>query len=137
MLNATVNAKNFIADLDKYIASFKIRINSALNQSAKIIAEEEAKRTKGKLAKSFESKNNSGVSGRDVVSKKDYATYIENGRPGIVAAPGKILRFTLSNGQTLFRKSVGPAKAQPFVEQSKQAAISRIQEVFNDYLKIG
>jgi hypothetical protein len=45
-----------------------------------------------------------------------YARYVEEGR-GPVVARGKALRFTIG-GQTLYRKSVGPAAARPFIRPS-------------------
>jgi hypothetical protein len=46
-----------------------------------------------------------------------YAKHVEFGRRGFSAGPGKMLRFTI-NGQTLYRKSVGPAAARPFIRPS-------------------
>jgi Bacteriophage HK97-gp10, putative tail-component len=55
-----------------------------------------------------------------------YARYVEEGR-GPVVARGRALRFTVG-GQTLFRKRVGPAKANPFFKTAvaqSAAAIAR------------
>lgn len=46
-----------------------------------------------------------------------YAPAVENGRRGFSAGPGKMLRFTIG-GQVLYRKSVGPAAARPFIRPS-------------------
>lgn len=63
-----------------------------------------------------------GVVGTNV----PYARYVEFGR-GPVVAKGRALRFTIG-GRVLFRKRVGPAKANPFFRTAfaqSQAAILR------------
>lgn len=63
-----------------------------------------------------------GVVGTNV----PYARYVEEGR-GPVVAKGRALRFTIG-GKTLFRKRVGPAKANPFFRTGfaqSTAAIAR------------
>lgn len=46
--------------------------------------------------------------------KEAYPQYIEKGRGPVYPKHTKALRFTI-NGKTVFAKSVGPAKARPFV----------------------
>lgn len=46
-----------------------------------------------------------------------YAPPVEFGRRGFSAGPGKVLRFVVG-GQVLYRKSVGPAAARPFIRPS-------------------
>lgn len=46
-----------------------------------------------------------------------YARPVEFGRRGFSAGPGKMLRFTIG-GKVLYRKSVGPAAARPFMRPS-------------------
>jgi hypothetical protein len=49
-----------------------------------------------------------------------YVKWVHNGRGPITAGPGKMLRFTI--GSTVyFRKSVGPAKANPFMRRALQS----------------
>jgi phage gpG-like protein len=49
-----------------------------------------------------------------------YAKWVHNGRGPITAGPGKMLRFKIG-GTVLFRKSVGPAKANPFMRRAMQS----------------
>lgn len=113
---------------DNLIDQLPSALHKALEKSAHQLAEEESQRTKGQLSKSFEVK--SSGSGFEVTSNKHYAEFIENGRPGFSASPGKTLRFVI-NGEVLFRKSVGPAPAQPFVEESKKAINQQIETIFH------
>jgi phage gpG-like protein len=46
-----------------------------------------------------------------------YAKWVHNGRGPITAGPGKMLRFEIG-GEVFFRKSVGPAKANPFMKRA-------------------
>lgn len=46
-----------------------------------------------------------------------YAKYVEFGRRGFSAPPGKYLRFEIG-GRVIFTKRVGPAKARPFIRPS-------------------
>jgi len=48
-----------------------------------------------------------------------YLRYVLNGRGPIEAISGKALRFVI-NGQVIFRKRVGPAAANPFVDRAAQ-----------------
>jgi hypothetical protein len=57
-----------------------------------------------------------GVVGTNV----PYAKWVHNGRGPITAGPGKMLRFEIG-GTVLFRKSVGPAKANPFMKRAMQS----------------
>lgn len=52
--------------------------------------------------------------GFQIAPAVNYAKYHQNGRGPITAAPGKMLRFQVG-GQTVFRKSVGPAPARKMV----------------------
>ncbi|MFC6825669.1 HK97 gp10 family phage protein [Halopelagius fulvigenes] len=56
----------------------------------------------------------------------EYAPAVEFGR-GPVTADGKALKFTV-DGETIFRKSVGPAKAQPFLGPALHAAEGEIND---------
>jgi phage gpG-like protein len=57
-----------------------------------------------------------GVVGTNV----PYAKWVHNGRGPITAGPGKMLRFEIG-GTVFFRKSVGPAKANPFMRRAMQS----------------
>ena len=67
--------------------------------------------------------------GQIVDSSKDYAQYLEYGRGPVTAIKAKALRFII-NGEVIFRKSVGPMKAQPFVHGSIIAAQSQFNLIF-------
>lgn len=61
-----------------------------------------------------------------------YAEAVEKGRRGFSASPGKVLAFKpKGSSQVIFRKSVGPAKAQPFMEPGREAAESRMDAEFS------
>lgn len=47
-------------------------------------------------------------------SPLDYAEWVERGRGPVVAKDADALKFTIG-GDTIFRKSVGPAEPQPFL----------------------
>ena len=50
---------------------------------------------------------------------EDHGKYLEKGRGPVTAKNAQALRFMIK-GQVFFRKSVGPAKARPFVEPTKK-----------------
>ena len=50
----------------------------------------------------------------EVIADTDYARYVEYGRGPVVATEADALRFEI-DGRVFFRKSVGPAPAQPFL----------------------
>ena len=80
--------------------------------------QKEAPRKTGNL-KSSVKKTVTGNTGLIWVSKSQakYADAVLEGRKGIKAKKGKALRFVI-NGQVIFRRSVGPAKANPFVDRA-------------------
>jgi hypothetical protein len=55
-----------------------------------------------------------------------YNDIVHGGRGPVVAKPGKMLRLVLCNGQVLFRKRVGPAKANPFMDKGLDRAAPKI-----------
>lgn len=59
-----------------------------------------------------------------------YAKYVEYGRGAITAAPGRVLRFEVG-GKVLFRKSVGPARARPFLFKAFRELRGRIRQEFD------
>lgn len=64
---------------------------------------------------------NAGDHVREVIANKHYASYVEYGRPGFSVKNAKALRFVI-NGEVIFRKSVGPAPAKPFMKKAAEAA---------------
>lgn len=75
---------------------------------------------------------NAGVATGGWGNATPYAEAIEKGRRGFSARPGKILAFTpKGSSQMIFRKSVGPAAAQPFMEPGRAAAESRMDAEFS------
>lgn len=99
--------------LDHLIDGLPETVADALDDAAVDAAEVARGHTKGALAKGIGLKR-TGLFSWLITTDKPYAEFIENGRPAIVAAPGKCLRFEV-NGTVLFRKRVGPAAAQPFL----------------------
>ncbi|WP_437767178.1 HK97 gp10 family phage protein [Sorangium sp. So ce281] len=68
--------------------------------------------TKGELARSIQAKR-TGQFEREISTDKHYAGFVENGRPGFKMKT-KVLHFFV-NGEEVFARSVGPAKARPFM----------------------
>lgn len=60
---------------------------------------------------------NQGRGKRLVHNAVPHLRFVTEGRPAIVAKPGKVLRFVI-DGEVLFRKRVGPAAPNPFVERT-------------------
>jgi len=72
-------------------------------------------------------------SGRDITgtvkslgSIAPYNRHVHEGRGPVVAKPGKVLRLVLCNGTVLYRKRVGPARANPFMDKGLAKATPRI-----------
>jgi len=61
-----------------------------------------------------------------VGSAAPYTKYVVRGRGPVVARPGKVLRFTIG-GTVLFRKRVGPAKANNFIDRGGRRALWEIE----------
>lgn len=80
--------------------------------------QKEAPRKTGNLKASVKQKT-TGTSGLVWVSKSqaNYVDYVIRGRKGFKAKKGKALRFVIA-GKVVFVKSVGPAKANPFVDRA-------------------
>lgn len=83
----------------------------------------------GELSGSGSSKTN--VSARLIITvvrfTAKHAKWVEWGRGPVVAKAGKMLRFEIG-GQVLFRKRVGPAKAQFFLRRSFDARKNAITQ---------
>jgi hypothetical protein len=60
-----------------------------------------------------------------------YNKYVLNGRGPVVAGPGKMLRLVLCDGTVLFRKRVGPAKANDFLGKGFAKASPGISKRFD------
>jgi hypothetical protein len=134
MINIEINLKEINKYLNHIINTLESVNDKALNECGKLIAIQESLRTKGNLSKSFftfftlkDGKNNVVVD-----SSKDYAKYLEFGRGPVKAINAKALRFFM-NGEIIFRKSVGPMKAQPFVQQSINAATPKFTQIFDKH----
>ena len=63
-----------------------------------------------------------GVVGTNV----PYARWVHNGRGPIVAPPGKALKFVIGR-QVIIVRSVGPAKANPFMKRARLKAGAQIR----------
>ncbi|MDI3282118.1 HK97 gp10 family phage protein [Polyangium sp. 15x6] len=110
----TVDAKDAIADLDRIINGLDDAVADGLEDLAKLGAMEAKRlvpRKSGALEKSIDvERTGPKVS---LVAGAEYAHWVEHGR-GPVVAKGKALRFVI-NGETVFRRRVGPAAARPFM----------------------
>ena len=67
----------------------------------------------GRLSNSIRTERR-GLGEWAVIADTDYARYVEYGRGPVVATEADALRFEI-DGQVFYRKSVGPAPAQPFL----------------------
>jgi hypothetical protein len=68
-----------------------------------------------------------------VTANADYASLVENGRPGFSVKNAKVLRFVI-NGQVIFCKKVGPARATHFLENAVNKTESELQAIWEDTL---
>lgn len=66
-----------------------------------------------------------------VTAQARHSRWIEEGRGPVVARRAKALRFEVG-GQVLFRKSVGPAAAQPFMRPALRQSELQIRTAFRD-----
>ncbi|MRG98214.1 HK97 gp10 family phage protein [Polyangium spumosum] len=109
-----VDAKDAIADLDRIIGGLDDAVADGLEDLAKLGAME-AKRLVPKKSGALQKSIDVERAGPKVslVAGAEYAHWVEHGR-GPVVAKGKALRFVV-NGETIFRKRVGPAAARPFM----------------------
>lgn len=131
MFDIQFNMDDLLAELDRLSNELPTAVDQALLECGQVIADEESKRTKGKLSQSFfVFKEGDSVI---VDNKKDYAEYIEFGRGPVTAIHAKALRFVIG-GEVIFRKSVGPAKAQPFISSSIKAATGRFNDIFHKHI---
>jgi hypothetical protein len=71
--------------------------------------------TSGNLAGAYQTEEHYGATGAEyrITNTTPYLRYVLKGRGAITAINGKMLRFVIG-GQVFFRRSVGPAKANPF-----------------------
>lgn len=63
-----------------------------------------------------------------------YAKWVHNGRGPITAGPGRMLRFEIG-GTVFFRKSVGPAKANPFMRRALASSRAQIRAEWQQLAK--
>lgn len=132
MIEIQFDISDLLSELDNMIDGLPDATDKALQECGELVAVEESKRTKGQLSKSFYTYKDGEA--QIVDSHKDYAQYLEYGRGPVQAINAKALRFVI-NGQVLFRKSVGPMKAQPFVKDSLQAATGKFGNIFDKHIK--
>lgn len=111
--------------LNTYPTKVKKGINSGLNETGKYaVQQEKAITTKNKktgaLARSITWISNGEYSRLVNPIMVDHGKYLENGRGPVFAKRAKALHFFIK-GKEVFTKSVGPAKAQPFVKPTRDA----------------
>jgi Bacteriophage HK97-gp10, putative tail-component len=132
MIDISFNMSELLALLDDIENHLPNAVEDALQECGQIVALEESKRTKGQLSKSFYTyKDGNGT--QIVDNSKDYAQYLEYGRGPVTAIKAKALRFVI-NGEVIFRKSVGPMKAQPFVKESIAASNGQFKSIFEKHI---
>ena len=68
-------------------------------------------------------------------ASRKYALVVHRGRGAIVAKPGKMLRIVLANGDVLYRKRVGPAKAIPYMTDAFATIKPGMRGVLARYIK--
>ncbi len=105
-----------LSHLDRLIADLPETVSAALDEAAAasfVVALRHIHPVSGELGKSLGMKK-TGLFCWTIGTDKPYAGFVENGRGAVHARPGGVLRFVI-NGEVLFRKSVGPAKARPFL----------------------
>lgn len=75
-----------------------------------------------------------GVVGTGTASK-GYAIIIHKGRGPVTAKNKRFLRIVLADGNVLYRKRVGPAKAIPFMAEGMQQVRPKISDIVRKHLK--
>jgi hypothetical protein len=96
---------------EELIAEIDRAVEAGLDKAAERGAGFAGLGTKGELARSIQAKR-TGEFEREISTDKHYAGFVENGRPGF-RMKSKVLHFFV-NGE-VFARSVGPAKARPFM----------------------
>jgi len=66
----------------------------------------------------------------EIFSTAPHAVFVEKGRGGFSVKNAKAIRFTSKDGTVVFCKSVGPAKANPFMARTRKRLNSVFQNVF-------
>lgn len=131
MLELKFDYSDLLSDLNGMINGLNSAVDMALQEAGEVVAQEESKRNKGELSKSFYTYRDGD--NQIIDSKKDYAQYIEYGRGPVRAINAKVLRFVIG-GEVIFRKSVGPAKAQPYIRDSLNAAEGKFVSIFEKHI---
>ena len=91
-------------------------VDRGVEQTAEQISEDASQLAPvdtGRLANSLRAERR-GSGEWAVIADTDYSRFVEYGRGPVVATEADALRFEI-DGQVFFRKSVGPAPAQPFL----------------------
>lgn len=131
MIELEFDLADILAQLNELEHGLHNAVDLAMQECGEAIVMEESRNTKGQLSKSFFTYKN-GQS-QIIDSSKDYAQYVEYGRGPVRAINAKALRFMI-NGQVIFRKSVGPMRAQPFVQRSLKSASNRFTQIFDNQI---
>lgn len=131
MIDIQFNINATLEELDALIEGLPKALDEALWECGELVAKEESKRTKGKLSQSFYTYNDGDA--QIIDNSKEYAQYVEYGRGPVRAVNAKALRFVI-DGQVFFRKSVGPMKAQPFVNESIRAASPKFKSIYEKHI---
>ncbi len=132
MIGMSIDLSNVIDQLDKLMNDLPETVDQAMQECGQLVIQEESKNTKGKLSESFYTYKDGDQ--QIIDTDKAYAQYVEYGRGPVRAINAKALRFII-NGEVIFRKSVGPMAAQPFVRQSLTSASTSFTNIFDKHIK--
>jgi len=107
-------------DIDRLLDGLYFAVSDGLDGAATYVVGVARRGTKGNLAASIAVRRDNAHH-RTIGTDLFYAKFVENGRPGFSASPGKVLRFEIA-GRVIFCRSVGPAAAQHFMANARDAA---------------
>lgn len=131
-----VDTSKTVSALDAIINKLDNFHDNVLKDITKLGRQVAQQKSKGSLSKSIKVEDKDSNQ-KQLLAPKPYATYVENGRPGIRTQGKGVLRFVI-NGQVFYRKSVGPAKPRPFMKPAglsmKEHAAKIIQNNWNKIL---
>jgi len=116
MIQVKVRSKKTLTSITRLISGLDRVVYSGMVKTANLGLRTARSKAKGSLKKQV------NVQTRDkqvsLAASAPFAHFVEFGRGAITAKNGKVLRFEVG-GQVLFRRSVGPAKAHPFMAPAR------------------
>lgn len=136
MIEAGIDVREFMQGAAKWDAEFQRRLQSETDALARAGANAARARVPvktGFLAHSIGVTNPQGPRKSGEVWSQfragaDYASYVDRGRGPVTAKKAKFLRFRGRNGWVT-TKSVGPAKAKPFITPAEEMVTAALPGV--------